>query len=181
MTLEPRSSFEPCPLAKWDSLPVPIAAATCASSRLSCAGNSLSTVPRQREALSLAKGQDRHLMIQTPVLDTHSSTRRLRRLCPTALALALPRRIVTQSHPRDTKPRRLKRHCSIVLQLTFRLHGKTSRAGHFASSQAHLSSWPNPHSTRGTTAAHTLRFRALALFGRRLSTRVDSIAIPASS
>jgi len=50
----------------------------------------------------------------------------------------------------------------------------------FASSQAHLSSWPNPHSTRGTAAAHIPRFRALALFGRRPLERVDNPTIPAS-
>src|SRR6476661_3850709 len=38
----------------------------------------------------------------------------------------------------------------------------------------------NPHSTRGTAAAHIPRFRALALFGRRPLERVDSPAIPAS-
>lgn len=48
------------------------------------------------------------------------------------------------------------------------------------SSQPHLSSWPNPHSTRGTAAAHIQRFRALALFGRRPLERVDRPAIPAS-
>src|SRR6516162_4300435 len=50
----------------------------------------------------------------------------------------------------------------------------------FASSQAHLSSGPNPHSTRGTAAAHIPRFRALALFGRRPLERVDNPTIPAS-
>jgi hypothetical protein len=99
---------------------------------------------------------------------------------PTAPPLASPRRTVAQSQPKDTKPRRSKRplldRASTYVPPTWQ-NGARCR---FASSQAHLSSWPNPHSTRGTAAAHIPRFRALALFGRRPLERVDSPAIPAS-
>jgi hypothetical protein len=99
--------------------------------------------------------------------------------CLTAPPLASPR-IVAQSQPKNTKSRRLKRslldRASTYVPPTWQ-NGSRCR---FASSQAHLRSWPNPHSTRGTTAAHIPRFRALALFGRRPLERVDSPAIPAS-
>ena len=39
---------------------------------------------------------------------------------------------------------------------------------------------PNPHSVRCTAAAHLLRFRALALLGRRPPQRVDGLVMPAS-
>ena len=100
--------------------------------------------------------------------------------CPTAPPLASPRRIVAQSQPKDTKSPRSKRplldRASTYVPPTWQ-NGSRCR---FASSQAHLSSWPNPHSTRGTAAAHIPRFRALALFGRRPPKRVDRPAIPAS-
>jgi hypothetical protein len=38
----------------------------------------------------------------------------------------------------------------------------------------------NPHSARGSAPAYVTRFRALALFGRRLQERVDSVGIPSS-
>ena len=41
------------------------------------------------EAPSLAKGQDRHLMMPPPVLDTHSRTHRLCRLLPDSAAACL--------------------------------------------------------------------------------------------
>ena len=100
--------------------------------------------------------------------------------CPTEPPLASPRRIVAQSQPKNAKSRRSKRpllnRASTYVPPTWQ-HGSRCR---FASSQAHLRSWPNPHSTRGTAAAHIPRFRALALFGRRPSERVDSPAISAS-
>jgi hypothetical protein len=87
--------------------------------------------------------------------------------CPTAPPLASPRRVVAQSQPKNTKSRRSKRprldRASTYVPPTWQ-NGSRCR---FAPSQAHLSSWPNPHSTRGTVAAHIPRFRALALFGRR--------------
>lgn len=100
--------------------------------------------------------------------------------CPTAPPLASRRRIVAQSQPKNAKSRRSKRplldRASTYVPPTWQ-NGSSRR---FASSQAHLSSWPNPHSTRGTAAAHIPRFRALANFGRRPSERVDGPAIPAS-
>ena len=100
--------------------------------------------------------------------------------CPTAPPLASPRRIVAQSQRKNPKSRRSK--CPAARSY-FNL-----RAAYVAkrvslplrSSQAHPSSWPNPHSTRGTAAAHIPRFRALALFGRRPLERVDNPTIPAS-
>jgi len=84
------------------------------------------------------------------------------------------------AHPKDTKSRRSERplldRASTYVPPTWQ-NGTRCR---FASSQAQLSSWPNPHSTRGAAAARIPRFRALALFGRRPLERVDSPAIPAS-
>jgi hypothetical protein len=105
------------------------------------------------EAPPLAKGQDRHLMMPTPVLDTHTATfTACVGSCPTAPPLASPRWIVAQSHPKHTKSRRLKRplldRVSTYVPPT-RQNGPRCR---FASSRPHLSSWPNPHSTRGTAA-----------------------------
>jgi hypothetical protein len=51
--------------------PCPCCGGPCASSRPSCAGNSRST-----PLAGFAKGQDRHLMRPTPVLDTHGNTHR---------------------------------------------------------------------------------------------------------
>jgi hypothetical protein len=88
--------------------------------------------------------------------------------------------MVAQSQPKNTKSRRSKSplldRASTYVPPTWQ-NGSRCR---FASSRAHKSSWPNPHSTRGTAAAHIPRFPALALFGRRLPQRVDSIVMPAS-
>src|SRR5438067_7076648 len=119
------------------------------------------------EVRSLAKGQDRHLMMPTPVLDTHGNTTAWVGSCPTAPPLASPRRVVAQPQPKNTKSRRSKRP---LLDRASTYVPPTRQNGcrcPFASSQGHLSSWPNPHSTHGTVAAHIPRFRALALFGRR--------------
>ena len=100
--------------------------------------------------------------------------------CPTAPPLAWPRRILAQSQPKNTKSRRSKRPL-LDRAPTYAPPTWQSRSRYrFAPSQAHLSSWPNPHRSRGTAAAHIPRFRALALFGRRALERVDSPAIPAS-
>src|SRR6516165_4634376 len=100
--------------------------------------------------------------------------------CPTAPPLAWPRRILAQSQPKNTKSRRSKRRL-LDRAPTYAPPTWQSRSRYrFAPSQAHLSSWPNPHRSRGTAAAHIPRFRALALFGRRALERVDSPAIPAS-
>src|SRR6516162_4527137 len=100
--------------------------------------------------------------------------------CPTAPPLASPRRIVAQSQRKNPKSRRSN---ALLLDRTSTYVPPTWQNGsrcRFASSQAHLSSWPNPHSTRGTAAAHIPRFRALALFGRRPLERVGNPTIPAS-
>src|SRR6516162_2176546 len=100
--------------------------------------------------------------------------------CPTAPPLASPRRIVAQS---QRKTQNLVAQNALLLDRTSTYVPPTWQNGsrcRFASSQAHLSSGPNPHSTRGTAAAHIPRFRALALFGRRPLERVDNPTIPAS-
>src|SRR6267378_3125663 len=57
---------------------------------------------------------------------------------------------------------------------------QTDRGNRSSPTSARQPPWPNPHSARGTAAAHLPRFRALALFGRRPPERVEAFVIPAS-
>jgi hypothetical protein len=106
---------------KRQSILVPAAAATCASSRPSCAGNSRSTVPRQRS------GSTPH--------DADASPRHTRQHSPPVLALARQRRRLPRhagllrNHTQKTQNLVAQNaRCSIVLQPTFRLRGKTGLA-----------------------------------------------------
>src|SRR5262249_53942808 len=106
----------------------------------------------------LAKGQDRHLMMPTPALDTHGNT---------VVALARQRRPLPRHagllRNHKEKTQNLVAQNALLLDRTSTYVPPTWQNGsrcRFASSQAHLSSWPNPHSTRGTAAAHIPRFRA---------------------
>src|SRR6266581_8362223 len=57
---------------------------------------------------------------------------------------------------------------------------QTDRGNRSSPTSARQPPWPNPHSARGTAAAHLPRFRALALFERRPPERVEGFVIPAS-
>jgi hypothetical protein len=109
---------------KRQSIPVPAAAAICASSRPSCAGNSRSTAPRRFRQRS---GSTPH--------DADASPRHTRQHSPPVLALARPRRR-SPRHAGSWRNHNQKTHnlvtqnarCSIVPQPTFRLRGKTGLA-----------------------------------------------------
>jgi hypothetical protein len=57
---------------------------------------------------------------------------------------------------------------------------QTDRRNRFGPRPARRDHWLIPHSDRGTADQKLSRFRALALFGRRPSKRVDSLVMPAS-
>src|SRR5262249_33474634 len=161
---------------KRQSILVPAAAAACASSRPSCAGNSRSTAARRFRQRS---GSTPH--------DADASPRHTCQHSPPVVALARQRRRLPRHagllRNHKEKTQNLVAQNALPLDRTSTYVPPTWQNGsrcRFASSQAHLSSWPNPHSTRGTAAAHIPRFRALALFGRRPLERVDNPTIPAS-
>src|SRR5215813_5117957 len=161
---------------KRQSILVPAAAAACASSRPSFAGNSRSPAARRFRQRS---GSTPH--------DADASPRHTCQHSPPVVALArqrrrLPRHAGSLRNHKE-KTQNLVAQNALPLDRTSTYVPPTWQNGsrcRFASSQAHLSSWPNPHSTRGTAAAHIPRFRALALFGRRPLERVDNPTIPAS-
>src|SRR5215467_5467145 len=161
---------------KRQSILVPAAAAACASSRPSCAGNSRSTAARRSRQRS---GSTPH--------DADASPRHTWQHSPPVVALARQRRPLPRHagllRNHKEKTQNLVAQNALLLDRTSTYVPPTWQNGsrcRFASSQAHLSSGPNPHSTRGTAAAHIPRFRALALFGRRPLERVDNPTIPAS-
>ncbi len=109
---------------KRQSILVPAAAAACASSRPSCAGNSRSTVPRRFRQRSRS----------TPH-DAGASPRRTEQHSPPALAPARQRRRLPRhagllrNHNEKTQNLVAQNaRCSIVLQPTFRLRGKPGLA-----------------------------------------------------
>ncbi len=106
--------------------------------------------------------QDRHLMMPSPPIDDRPDTRYS---CSLAAGTAKARS--------TSKP---------LARPSVLTHAwpQTDRGNRSSPTSARTPPRPNPHSARGTAAAHLPRFRAFALFERRPPERVEGVVIPAS-
>ena len=159
--LSPRSQ-------KHQSIHALAAAATCASSRPSCAGNSRNTNPRQCRRTSRSTPHDdgtgaRPIQIRSiSVLASSQQCYPLRRHVNVA---------VRQNPKAQDRITKTIRH-PFTTQFTHMPPGKTCPRCRHVPPHRRLSPRRNPHRC-GTTAVPNPRFRALALFGRRPSECVE--------
>jgi hypothetical protein len=119
-------------------------------------------------------------MMPAPVLDTQSNTHRLRWLLPDSATacLATPDccAITTKRHKISSLKTPAARSC-FNLRSAYAANPVSLPLRVIIGAPELVA---KSHSTRGTAAAHSPRFRALALFGRRPLERVDNPTIPAS-
>src|SRR5216683_4349712 len=117
--------------------------------------------------------QDRHLMMPSPAIYTYSNARHSRWLS----ASTAQARIAALHSIAVARPTRRS-----LVQTDACHHGspQADRGDRFNPTSTSPNLRQNPHSARGSAPAYVTRFRALALFGRRLQERVDSVGIPAS-
>jgi hypothetical protein len=121
--------------------------------------------------------QDRHLMMPSPSIYTYSNARHSYRLSG---GIAQARIAAAFNSRHATNPVALPADRSFTSTHATLVRRKLIAATASIQPQQARTLRQNPHSARGAAPANLPRFRALALFGRRLQERADSVGIPAS-
>ena len=151
----------------------PAAADACSSSRPSRAAASQSTDPRPRQPRS---GSTPH--------DAVSADPAPHRSAPFGPALARQytslRRSARLARDRTANPVEQRAIRSFAPARTLKIPAKAIRSPASAQLSQHTRRRQIPIAPAALSVPHTPRFRALALFGRRLSQRADGLGMPAS-
>jgi hypothetical protein len=159
--------------AERESAPAPAAADACSSSRPSHAAASRSIVPRRRQRRSGSTPRDavsadpkpqRHMLFWPALARQHPRSRRSAELARDRAANPVEQPAIRSFAPPRTPKLRPK---TTVSTGSDQIHQHSRRR-------------QIPIAPAALSVPNTPRFRALALFGRRLSERGESLVMPAS-